>query len=648
MKEAQFGTDMHGAVVYAITQGLRGKSGNVWRAELKVRSYKFWIHPIRIYYSDSDTKVVHGHISHNERGFDDQIRFKICFREGRPYGDPEISKTKIRDWQREALQVVCKIYDYYKGESLPSDMNAVRLQELIGDKYDGGWESACNDIVTAIVCNTVPRLRFYWSEGRDFNNLPPHYCIINIYEPGDPASGQLMIENVDRLEWRWSPQGKLEGYHCIHFKNPSSPYAWSDNYLCYKGKSNFYCEVGNKIISQQWENLCLSYTDANLGRIWNNTFLCWRAKTQQEFKEEAIVASYPKAGDLTHWTLFNPQFYASLYEDARIACGTNTKALTEHWLNRGVIEGRIGSEVFDPLHYVVNFRELLKNISPSPYVNAMEHWLRYGINNAFSSSLEFDPVWYVARHFDLADILGVEYIKLTAEDLQPFYFNEFADLDPAEPVLVYLKGDIAPQVYVNTKNWISFDKQTGQFIDLRQGATTVTQEQLAAAFEQRGKVFGVNPVSDSGSSAAVPSRGRRVSLGAYGEEVVVGFVSAEMQESINQKLTAIEKKLTQAKGVAKVSLSALMKKPKKFRYVRHFFMVPNSKGGTAIHAAAMRHWINQGLDEGRQASCDFDVKYYLEHNPDLKMAFGTNYRKAFMHWIIYGKQESRWDTIVAK
>lgn len=59
-------------------------------------------------------------------------------------------------------------------------------------------------------------------------------------------------------------------------------------------------------------------------------------------------------------------------------------------------------------------------------------------------------------------------------------------------------------------------------------------------------------------------------------------------------------------------------------------------------AALRNHFVNYGIGEGRQGSIYFDVKYYLESNPDLIAAFGgKNYAAAYNHFIHYGYKEGR-------
>lgn len=56
---------------------------------------------------------------------------------------------------------------------------------------------------------------------------------------------------------------------------------------------------------------------------------------------------------------------------------------------------------------------------------------------------------------------------------------------------------------------------------------------------------------------------------------------------------------------------------------------------------AIKHFVNQGIAEGRKAKTDFDVNLYRAAYYDLRMAFGSNLRAYFIHYITTGKAEGR-------
>lgn len=57
--------------------------------------------------------------------------------------------------------------------------------------------------------------------------------------------------------------------------------------------------------------------------------------------------------------------------------------------------------------------------------------------------------------------------------------------------------------------------------------------------------------------------------------------------------------------------------------------------------AALKYFIEEGMDKGHQASADFNVRAYRNRYPDLRIAFGDVYSRYYMHYINYGKAEGR-------
>lgn len=53
------------------------------------------------------------------------------------------------------------------------------------------------------------------------------------------------------------------------------------------------------------------------------------------------------------------------------------------------------------------------------------------------------------------------------------------------------------------------------------------------------------------------------------------------------------------------------------------------------------HFINTGMNEGRQASAGFNVLVYISENPDLKQAFGGNISLYYIHYVTRGYKEGR-------
>ena len=57
--------------------------------------------------------------------------------------------------------------------------------------------------------------------------------------------------------------------------------------------------------------------------------------------------------------------------------------------------------------------------------------------------------------------------------------------------------------------------------------------------------------------------------------------------------------------------------------------------------SALSHFVNIGIREGRNTSNEFNMKVYRENNSDLKKAFGNNYTDYYLHYISMGHTEGR-------
>ena len=58
-------------------------------------------------------------------------------------------------------------------------------------------------------------------------------------------------------------------------------------------------------------------------------------------------------------------------------------------------------------------------------------------------------------------------------------------------------------------------------------------------------------------------------------------------------------------------------------------------------AALLRHFVSNGMAEGRRGSASFDVRFYQYRYPDLQAAFGTNLKSYYLHYVNNGRHEGR-------
>lgn len=74
-------------------------------------------------------------------------------------------------------------------------------------------------------------------------------------------------------------------------------------------------------------------------------------------------------------------------------------------------------------------------------------------------------------------------------------------------------------------------------------------------------------------------------------------------------------------------------------YIEHNSDVKAAFGNNS--RAVLQQFVNYGMKEGRRASENFNVYAYANRYGDLKKAYGTDLKSYYMHYINYGKKENR-------
>ena len=58
-------------------------------------------------------------------------------------------------------------------------------------------------------------------------------------------------------------------------------------------------------------------------------------------------------------------------------------------------------------------------------------------------------------------------------------------------------------------------------------------------------------------------------------------------------------------------------------------------------AAVLQHFVQYGMNEGRQAKVDFSVQNYRTRYQDLQKTYGSDWKAYYLHYINYGVREGR-------
>ena len=74
-------------------------------------------------------------------------------------------------------------------------------------------------------------------------------------------------------------------------------------------------------------------------------------------------------------------------------------------------------------------------------------------------------------------------------------------------------------------------------------------------------------------------------------------------------------------------------------YINTYGDIRKAYGGDDL--AVLAHFVNYGMNEGRQGNSSFNVYSYRNQYADLRAAYGTNLKSYYLHYINYGKKEGR-------
>lgn len=280
--------DFRAAIHHALEKGFFGKSGNSHRSKVSYGGHGFWIHPIRTSTDSDGRKTVTGQISHMLAGRpDDQAYFRYIFKADGTLIENSVNInrggfTKVGENVLNAAATVATLFGYPAAAVALVGASTVNsaLTEPIENLFVGDWESALRMMLSEVIVQTVPALRFYWSYAGDWPGRPQFgYVSLQISEPADPgpwSDNYLLIENPLNLNWAWSHAGKMADHTCISFNEPADPNTWQDNYLCYQGAERYDIRFSHAGPLQGYGNSQI--LEPGDPHTWSDNYLCYRAK----------------------------------------------------------------------------------------------------------------------------------------------------------------------------------------------------------------------------------------------------------------------------------------------------------------------------------------------------------------------------------
>ena len=303
----------------------------------------------------------------------------------------------------------------------------------------------------------------------------------------------------------------------------------------------------------------------------------------------------PSGISISGTTVYNGVDYSKVYDyvyylinnlDVFNAYGGDPYKTLEHFVKNGMREGRQGKASFDVKSYRNKYAGLRQSFGNN-LERYYEHYMKYGYAEgriATGVPTIQDPI---------TKLNGVDYSKVYDFN---YYMNKYPDLKK-----VFGNDDIAA-----LQHFVNYGMKEG-----RQGKASFELSSYKNAYGDLRAAFG----SDN-------------------KAYYMHYINNGYKE--NRVTTGVTKK------VGTITVLNGVDYRRVYDYNYYVSKYPNLKkvyGDDDV--AVLKHFVNYGMKEGRQASSEFCLQNYKARYAGLRSAFGNDNVKYYMHYIQYGYKEHR-------
>lgn len=281
--------------------------------------------------------------------------------------------------------------------------------------------------------------------------------------------------------------------------------------------------------------------------------------------------------------VFDPVYYLNKYPDLQAAYGTNAQYAFSHFIQYGMSEGRQASAAFD----VVSYRNRYPDLRFAFGTNLTSYYLHYISNGKAEGRVAIGDIALQP----VTSYKGVDYSSVYNYSS---YLANYADMQ---------------QKYSNDDTGALLHFISEGILEGRQASSEFNVNSYRSTYYDLRRVFGT-------------------SLRLYYLHYITNG-KAEGRTGTGSYLGGI----STANG---------------FNYSSVYSFNSYATGNSDIwntygldDNAALLHFINFGMNEGRLASPEFNVYIYKNRYPDLQAAFGSNLKAYYLHYITNGKAEGR-------
>lgn len=283
--------------------------------------------------------------------------------------------------------------------------------------------------------------------------------------------------------------------------------------------------------------------------------------------------------------VFDAKEYISRYADIKAAFGNDSGAALSHFVNNGMKEGRVGRASFDVRYYKNEYEDLSK-----AYGNNLQsyyfHFMQAGIKEGRRGSLSYDPYSYLGYNPKLYKTYSKDFLGL-----YKYYIN-------------YGQNAGQKAEYNDSQYRVNFYKYDNNI------AENVLISSQTIKF---------------GHSATEP----QIIGGEVGETL-------EWSKPFNVVTSDIDTYASWKYLYEGIDYSLVFNAE---YYLNKYADLKKAFGTNGN--AALQHFVNCGMREGRQAIDSFDVFSYRARYADLQNAFGNDLKQYYLHYIKNGHRECR-------
>ncbi len=311
--------------------------------------------------------------------------------------------------------------------------------------------------------------------------------------------------------------------------------------------------------------------------------------------EDMSKISDPSESNIKGTTVYNGVDYSKVYDyvyylkkypDLMAAFNGNPEGAIKHFVTNGMREGRQAKGNFDVNSYKNAYQDLrlaFGNSLPKYY----EHYIKYGSREGRIAT----GVPHVVNPVTKLD--GVDYSRVYDYN---YYVNHNPDVKKA-----FGEDDIA-----TLRHFINSGMREGR--------------RASENFDVRSYILGY------GDLRAVYGNNNKSYYLHY-----IGWGYREKRKATG--ITELQQGTTIYNGVDYSRV---------YNYTYYVNNNPDVKKAFGNNEqAVIRHFVNNGMREGRQGSAEFNMQRYKARYADLRQAFGNDNRSYYMHYIKWGYKEKR-------